>query len=258
MNTDWKVTGVIRNQYLNTALRASQNDNVFKTFRIIPQFSGPTGNTFIQQGGASYKEIKSIPHIYNNFKDFMKIDTIGMPNITTYGEYKCSPELLRFIESTSHINDIIGTNILNTVVELGSNFGGLTHCMLTQFPSIQTYWTIDFPEIQLLSTRVLNTLGWSSKIAINNPPNNPDLFIAEYSLSEQIWEQVIPYFQTITPKYIWLLTNFSVANHKTFKDELLKRYNIVYEKVVPSKPQDIMLGAILNSTKLNSSPMNLI
>ena len=171
-------------QYLKVCGLAATDDYAFDNFKRWKSFSSPVGGTELGYAYECMNELKTCPLVYDNIQFLDRIDEIGNPHRLLGGR---STEFYRFADSVRRIKEMMGTLNGCTVAELGSNIGSLCYMCLTIWPDIKMYHLIDFPEVNELALKCLETLSVDmSKISITEEPKGKtELFCSEYGLTEQ-------------------------------------------------------------------------
>lgn len=239
--------------YLNGIVKALENEQLFQTFKSQPSFQTVVGVSESFHAVNSYKTISKHPEVFRNLSKFIKNDSIGAPfKIWVLDEIhnriQVGCDTLRFIESVCYISDTF--NNLNgfSIMEFGSNYGGLCFCLQTQFQNIESYSLTDFPIIQQLSLAYLQRLNINlERISTALPTQPVDLFIAEYSLTEQTEKEMYDLYNqygATAKRGVFIRCNLHNAEREQkFLHTLSKTFAI---RVIPEpmvrRPNKIVIG----------------
>jgi hypothetical protein len=124
------------------------------------------------------------------FSSFKSNDLIGTPPYvlaTRYGNI--GSDTGRFIETVYNLSSSFGDLSGKKIVEFGSNYGGLAFCVHQWWPTISSYYMMDFPTVQSMSMVYLSAVSGgidTSSISYDDPSGSAyDIYISEYCLSEQ-------------------------------------------------------------------------
>lgn len=190
--------------YVTAMQKAVTDERIFSIFKQFPPIMRIVGVPCLNYAEQCYKRFKGTPEIMQNFETFLKNDTLGNPMKVGY---RFGVDTLRFIESIFYLYSKFGDLSNKTIIELGSNYGGLAYCLLTQWGSIQKYHCIDLPEVQQLQAHYFNRLGFThDAITYEQPTEQPWLAISEYCLTEftddELYENYERYFKNAQAIFI--------------------------------------------------------
>lgn len=197
--------------YLDVVRSALKNEGTFSVFKRLHGFTSVVGMGEHWHGLHCYKHVQPFPHVRKNLDAFAKNDTLGRPDTMRFKEGRYGFDTLRFAESICYLfNRFDGDLNGKTIVELGSNYGGLCFCMLTQWPEIKAYHLIDLPDVQELSRMYLRKLGVEHPaIRFYEPKEAPNIFISEYCLSElENWQELYERYRVADAEGLLIRSNF--------------------------------------------------
>jgi hypothetical protein len=221
----WKITDSDLRDYLD-AYRISSN------FRVNPTILAITGTSPSGHANSCINDIKkNSPEIWNNLQKYTRIDNYGNPNKIHYNDIgPISGDILRFIQTLSRIDNLIGIpdDAIINIVEMGSSYGGLASVILSHNNSVN-YYLQDFEEVTDKAVSLLNNLRLAKNVRASHitPPINPYLFISEYCLTEQHFDDIISFINTTQAQHIWLRCNiFNQNEYNIFIDKL--KQDIIY------------------------------
>jgi hypothetical protein len=228
--------------------RAREIDNLFNCFKSMPDFNTVTGISEPLHGLHCAKKVADNPTVNKNLGKFSKNDICKPPTFSgTPSGLKVACDTLRFAETVSEIETHIGDMNGKTVMELGSNYGGLAYCMLTQWPDIKAYHILDLPPVQMFSLRYLMGLGVDMSKIITKPPASPvDLFISEYTMTEFSPDMLFLYYKAfgMSATNIYIRDNIPQPIRRThFHNVLRETFNLLTEEEPPCRtPNMIVIG----------------
>jgi hypothetical protein len=196
-------------QYINVVKGALENDNIFKVFKSLMPFYRVVGTSEHAHAVECYDNLCLNKNVRQNLDRFAINDSIGTP-LLKLGYY--GTDTLRFAESVSLMDTIIGDLNGKTIFEFGSNYGGLFVCLIQQYPEIKAYYMKDIPIVEQLSVKYMGALRMDlSKVNFDEPTEPADLAISELALTEFTDDDLYffyeKYFQPA--KNIFLRSNIS-------------------------------------------------
>lgn len=150
------------------------------------------------------------------FSPFKFNDAVAAPLYVVNTRYgNLATDTARFIETVYTLSSSFGDLSGSKIVEFGSNYGGLVFCAHQWWPTIGTYFMMDFPIVQSMSMVYLaNVSGGidTSSVSWADPSGSSyDIYISEYCLTEQdtasLYEHYYTYVQPVT-KGFFIRSNF--------------------------------------------------
>ena len=240
-----------KKQYITVINRALTESMAFNNFKSNPAFFSIVGISEQFHGVHCYKNILKCPEVLKNFQLFAKNDTIGNPLIKLKA-LNISTDTLRFVETVSKLYIAFGDLNGKSIVEFGSNYGGLCCLINTQWPLISKYHLIDLPEVQQLSLKYLAALGidtttTTSKLSIIiDALGNDYYFVSEYALTEFTDDDLYAYYN----KYVKHCQGFLIRcnifeneRYQRFLTVLREQFDITIEDEPPVRmPNKIIVG----------------
>ena len=175
-------------KYPSFCKNASENNEIFKTFRSNPVYDCIVDVISYEQGMLFYDDLKNSKDFLNNIKEFKKNDLHGSPRMFEYPETgEISPATLRYIKILYDIEKHFGSLDNKTVMELGVGYGGQAR-MLNLRHDVKKYNLIDLPEVTALASKYLKNFKSYEKFKFLTKEtilsDNIDLFISNYAFSE--------------------------------------------------------------------------
>lgn len=175
-------------KYPTFCKNASENNEIFKTFRSNPVYDCIVDVISYEQGLLFYDDLKNSKDFLNNIKEFKKNDLHGSPRMYEYPEIgKVSPATLRYIKILYEIEKHFGSLDNKTITELGVGYAGQAR-MLSQRYDVKKYNLIDLPEVTALASKYLSNYSSHNKYNFLTKETvlseNIDLFISNYAFSE--------------------------------------------------------------------------
>lgn len=175
--------------YPSVCLSASENDEVFKVFKTIPEYTQILEHTSVKFG-SDYIEIikRDNPELLDkkNIDKFKTNDIYGSPNIHDYDELSIAPSTLRYIKVLSDLIKLFGNLDGKRIVEIGGGYGGQCKIIKDYF-NIKDYHIVDLEEVNKLSKKYLDKLNVENvrfstydKLDVENY----DLIISNYAYTE--------------------------------------------------------------------------
>jgi FkbM family methyltransferase len=193
------------NDYKEFCTIATQNDEVFKSFKINPTYNGILEHVSYEQG------LLYLQYLNNNFPEFIekielfkKNDLLGSPKTYIYENIgRISPTTLRYIKVLSDLKNLFGDLSGKKIIEIGVGYGGQCF-ILNQLFNIKEYVLVDLDEALLLSKKYLSNLGVEHRVLkideIDNLDEDFDLVISNYAYSELSRELQEIYYDKIIKK----------------------------------------------------------
>jgi SAM-dependent methyltransferase len=242
----WRIGQQTENYYKSLISSFLTDETKFNNFKQDKVYSSIIGAPTYHQSIQYYKEIMNHPNIFANFIRFMEADKIGNPFLYQYDNHLISLNLIRYINTlclfdNGFISDLTG----KTIREIGCGFGGLAHCILTQYPQVKSYTVVDLSEPMALGCKHSALLGHNVQAS---PVRNPDLAIAEYSITEQdqqgLFELTDAYL--MDAKAIFVRCNIiDTALKAKWLNHLMTRYFLTIEK---EKPNEVSINTIVKGS----------
>ena len=233
-----------KKQYIGMINKALAEPIAFNNFKSNPAFFSIVGTSEQFHGVHCYKTVVENPEVLKNLQLFAKNDTIGSPFIKLKA-LDIATDTLRFAESVRKLYDTFGDLNGKSVVEFGSNYGGLAFCINTQWSNISRYYLIDLPEVQRLSLKYLSELGIdTAKLSIGEPVGHIDFFISEYALTEFTDDDLYAYYN----KYVKNCDGFLIRCN-LFEDSRRNKFLAVlretFDVIVEDEPKIRLPNIIL-------------
>jgi hypothetical protein len=177
------------NRYLKVCKDASENEEVFKTFKSHPDYNVILEHVSHADGLKYLVEIGTeFPYLLNYMKKFATNDDIGNPRIYPCKELgmSISPTTLRYIKVLADLMNLFGRLDGMDIVEVGGGYGGQCKIIndMTEFSS---YTLVDLPEVLILNNKYLERHGIKNVILRDVEDTSEihyDLFISNYSFTE--------------------------------------------------------------------------
>ena len=213
-------------------------------FKSNPIFCGEMGNPMVHVAIKMLFHAKKNPLISANIDKMLAMDSIGLPQLYTTAGVKHSLNVCRYINSIEILNNEFGNDIDNwNVLEIGCGFGGLAHCVLTQYPECK-YYIEDFEEVERLCVDHSNALGHSVSI---EKPSHIDLCICEYSVTEmsQGERQWMDDEYLMQADHLFIRCNLEATQREVWLNKLRSRFTItVSEELEASSINKIVIGRL--------------
>lgn len=172
------------NIYLDFCFEASQNQDVFNSFRRNPVYNEILEHVFPNQGAQYLAYIEEFyPHLLNHIDKFVKQDTdnTGGPYIVEfYNGIKCSPTTLRYLKVLGDLEKHFGSLSDLNIVEIGGGYGGQCKIINDYFKP-KNYQIIDDDKVLPLISKYLNLYNVNYTF---EKLENIDLVISNYALNE--------------------------------------------------------------------------
>lgn len=175
----WNVGTSTQKMYLFLVNKALTDEKTFTRFKANPLYKGVIGCPSIHQAIGFYGLLRKDVDLLNKLDDFSRMDTIGTPERYSIGYKILSLNCLRYANSVQLLKKEFGSLDGKTVFEFGVGFGGLSHCIQSVWKT--DYYIYDLEPVMDLAVKHSANL---SKVVKKGIPDRPDLFIAEYSLTE--------------------------------------------------------------------------
>lgn len=175
--------------YPEVCLKASKDNEIFKVFKTIPEYTQILEHTSVEFG-QNYIDIikRDNPQLLNkeNLKKFKTNDIHGGSSSHNYGEFTIAPSTLRYIKVLSDLINIFGDLNGFRIAEIGGGYGGQCK-VISDYFDIKDYHIMDIPEANALTKRYLNTLGvknFRNSSANELKVEEYDLIISNYAYTE--------------------------------------------------------------------------
>jgi len=177
------------NAYPLVCLRASEDEEIFKTFKTIPEYTQILEHTSIGFGLDYYNLIKrDNPEMLSNIHmdKFKTNDKFGGSSVHSYENIDIAPSTLRYIKVLSDLIKIFGNLDGFKIAEIGGGYGGQCKIIKDYF-SIKDYHIVDIKEANALSKKYLDKLNvkdvrFSESDNLKN--EEYDLIISNYAYTE--------------------------------------------------------------------------
>ncbi|MFO7554344.1 MAG: putative sugar O-methyltransferase [Desulfobacterales bacterium] len=174
--------------YPQFCLQASNDLQVFNTFRSNPIYNEILEHVSEKQGREYLEQIKKNPEILKGINTFKENDLFGNPRVSEYANIgKISPTTLRYVKVLTDLNFFFGNLDGFNICEIGVGYGGQCRIIDCYF-SLNAYWLIDIKPALMLSRRFLDNYDIRSTLfykTMNETEKiNYDLLISNYAFSE--------------------------------------------------------------------------
>lgn len=146
------------NRYLNLSEFAADDNEVFKNFKIHPDYHYMLEHVREDHGKIYIEQIKvNAPYLLQFLPKFITNDTLGNPKRYYYETIQAtvSPTTLRYIKVLADICNLFGSLDDLDIVEIGVGYGGQCKIINDCFKP-KSYTLIDLPGALLLSKRCLD------------------------------------------------------------------------------------------------------
>jgi putative sugar O-methyltransferase len=175
--------------YPDVCLKASQDEEVFKVFKTIPEYTQILEHTSIEYGHKYIELIKrDNPQLLNpeNIAKFKTNDLYGGSSPHDFGEFTISPSTLRYIKVLSDLIKVFGSLDGFKIAEIGGGYGGQCK-VISDYFDIKGYHIADIDEANKLTAKYLD------KLNVENVRNSTfdkleveeyDLVISNYAYTE--------------------------------------------------------------------------
>ena len=186
------------------------------------------------QSSLFLNRIKEFPDIYNRLEDFKKNDSIGSPYLSKIDDQFISPNTLRHVLTLCDLSKHFGNLNDFIISELGVGYGA-TAFMVNTFFKPKSYHLLDLPDVQLFAKKYLSLLNVT--VSIDPPPNEVDLFISEFCLSEFDDATIDDFYERYikNSKNVYLMMNL---HDQTRKDRFIHKMNEDFNmEILPEYPE---------------------
>lgn len=240
----WRIGEVSERLYRGQIVSFLELPQAFNTFKSNPHYISVIGAPSIHQAMPWFRLIKEDPEVWKNIDEFMRADSIGMPNLYSLSGKKISLNLIRQINTIQLLKKEFGSLDGKRIVEIGAGWGGLLHCIKTQWKPA-SYNVVDLPEAMDLVEKHSEMLGHTVTKGMCEEP--PDLAIAEYSITEQDGQELMD----LTTDYLFPAKNVFVrcnvydqAARKRWVDLMQVNFNLSISQENPDivKFNSIVVG----------------
>lgn len=189
-------TSGLANKYFEFVKYALTDQFVWDNFKCNLDYISIVGTPTPERIEHFLKKIKEYPEIVAKMDEFRANDTYGHPPYI-YPDWNVSMGTLRYIHSLCDLKKQFGTLDNMTIAEMGVGYGGLAFVISTYFKP-KAYHLIDLPDVQKLSMKYLELLKISA--TTEPPPEEVDLFISEFCLSEFDDEDLYKFYDMYVAK----------------------------------------------------------
>lgn len=173
--------------YRSCCKRAYESDDVFNTFKQIPEY------TAILEHASKAQAEQCISLISDGKLDLSKLgklrenDEQGSPTVYNYGNPLfdgMSSSTLRYIKVLSDMIDIYTTLDNFKVIEIGVGYGGQCKILCDYF-NIKSYELVDLPEVLNLTEKYLSKYEYDNVSVWDDKSDKEyDLIISNYAITE--------------------------------------------------------------------------
>jgi putative sugar O-methyltransferase len=184
---------------------ASNNQEVFNTFKVNPIYNGILEHVSFEQGLIYLQYLnKNYPDFLNIIDKFKKNDLFGSPIMYNYeGVGVISPTTLRYIKVLCDLKNIFGDLNGKKIIEIGVGYGGQSF-ILNQMFNLEDYTLVDLDDVLSLSSKYLTNHNISHRTLkiedLNKLDEEFDLVISNYAYSEVSRELQDLYYDKIIKK----------------------------------------------------------
>ncbi len=172
---NWMVKGDVLANYLEACKTAD-----LATFKRDPRLTAIFEHATVTQGEAYYKHVlKTNPALLSNT---FTNDVVGNPIMLGWGaRLYASCSTLQYIAVLANLIELCGTLDGLRIAEVGGGYGGQCRTVLDVFKP-KCYHIVDLLEVLELQCRYISDYPVGALLL--PPPDNYDLFISNYALSE--------------------------------------------------------------------------
>jgi putative sugar O-methyltransferase len=176
--------------YPNFCELAANDDSIFNTFRMNPNYTSILEHVSFEQGNI-YTELinKNNPELWVNVKKYMLNDNAGSPRKMLFNGNYISPTTIRYIKVLGDIKNQFGDLSGLDIVEIGCGYGGQAKIIMDTF-DVKSYTLIDLQSVLKLTKKFLTKCGVNlDKVVFKTMDEltndkNYDLFISNYAYTE--------------------------------------------------------------------------
>lgn len=235
---EWVAPENIADDYIQFVNEALTNESLFAGFKSNSRWNSIVGVSDNWQAPYFYDEIKNHPSIFSKLNDLYVNDTIGNPRPSSINHegHLFSSHTLRHGQTLCYLLDHFGDLNGKVISEFGIGCGLQCSCCYIIWPDIKDYYLIDLPPVQKFAQKYLKKVG-VEKSNISDAPANPDLFIAEYSISEFRGKVLHDY----TKRYIMGAQHFFIRSNLWDETEKRDWYLLLREEfdltILPENPE---------------------
>jgi putative sugar O-methyltransferase len=129
----------------------------------------------------NFREAITDKDIARNVDTFLKADKLGRPTLYYIDNRAMSLNITRYMNSISILKKEFTSLDGMKIFEIGAGYGGLLHCIKTQW-NPASYNIQDLPPVMELAQKHSKLLG--HEVNLGQPDEEVDLAIAEYSITE--------------------------------------------------------------------------
>jgi len=205
-----KTSSSDNNSYPNFCHLASQDDEVFKSFRSNQIYKSVV-ETVREEDGINYFQIacSRSAMVKQNVKYFLNSDKVGNPDLISVKtslfsrKYKISPTTARYTKNLSDLIFLFGDLSGLRIAEIGGGYGGLCKIINDLF-DFESYTLFDLPQCLALSKKFLDVFDLKNISYFTNQSLTSigkfDLVISNYAFSELHGNIQESYFNNILSK----------------------------------------------------------
>jgi putative sugar O-methyltransferase len=194
------------NIYPNFCELAANDDSIFNTFRMNPNYTSILEHVSFEQGNI-YTELinKNNPELWGNVKKYMLNDNVGSPRKMLFNGNYISPTTVRYIKVLGDIKNQFGDLNGLDIVEIGCGYGGQAKIIMDTF-DVKSYTLIDLPSVLKLTKKFLTKCGDNLDKVFFKTMNelttekNYDLFISNYAYTECTKAVQLEYYDKVLSK----------------------------------------------------------
>jgi hypothetical protein len=242
----WRIGPFMESQYrqvLRSVLKDQKQWESFKRHQLLMSVWGqPTLNQFF----GMYNELRSVPEVFLKLPEMVKMDRVGGAWGYPLENVFYSRNLIRYADSLRYMSKYFQSLDELSVVEFGSGYGGLAYCAHCLWKPA-SWHVVDLQEAQDVAVKHCGELG--VKIAPASSGEVPDLFIAEFSLTEfvgqKLWDLTDTYIMS-APKVFIRCNIVDDGLRAEWVNKLREEFNLT---LLREAPEAVRFNSIIIGTK---------
>lgn len=181
----WIVDNITVDKYLKVCKDASENVEVFNTFKQHPDYGAILEHCTYDLGN-SYRSVirDNYPSLLRDINIFTNNDILGGTIGYDYSGTIISPSTLMYVKILGDLMELFGTLNNMSIAEIGCGYGGQCLTIANKF-TFKHYTLFDLPEPCLLIDKYLSRHGLVNfSFGSLNQKKKYDLVISNYAFSE--------------------------------------------------------------------------
>ena len=220
----WRIGDKATETYNNICKHYYENNNNAYLQNNI--YASIIGHPPLHQGLAYYEKIMNVDAIYTKIDELLIVDKLGCPNLykTKDGRF-VGLNAMRYLDTILFLHKKLNNLDNYNIKEIGAGYGGLA-LMLNVLYRLNKYCIVDLPAAKQLSE---NNLKKHNVVTLTDTLDNPDLTIAEYSITEQDADTLLDLTDNhlMSSKYIFIRNNIlDKSLNDQFLNRLREKYNV--------------------------------